>query len=262
MSTRTLYSHPALLLTALLLLGAGSVPGEAQPPTVTVFAAASLGDAFRALQGAFERKHPHWKLRFNFAASSTLRVQIQQGAPADVFASADQTQLQPLVASRQAGPPRVFARNRLVLVVPAGNPGRLRSAKDLSRPGLRVLGTAANVPIGAYTRQVLQKLARLPGYPPDFAAGVERNVVSKEANVRAVLAKTELGEGDAALVYETDARSSTRVRMIPLPEAAQVIAEYPVAPVVGGGQRAGGEAFIRFLLSPEGKTTLRRFGFR
>lgn len=249
-------------LLGVLLLALLPGVGRAQVRTVTVFAAASLGDAFRAMQGPFEKKHPGWKLQFSFAASSTLRVQIEQGAPAHVFASADQEQMQPLVSHRLAGAPKVFARNRLVVVVPASNPGKVAGVQDLARPGLRVLGTAENVPVGRYSRQVLGKLSGMNGFPRDFAARVERNLVSREANVRAVLAKIELGEGDAALVYESDAHASSRVRRFALPATANVTAAYPMAVLSDSPQRSGGEAFVQFVLSREGQAVLRRYGFR
>lgn len=252
----------AILLAAAVLSPVGGGPGEAQERRVTVFAAASLTDAFRGLQGPFERKHPGWKLRFNFAASSLLRVQIEQGAPADVFASADPAQMHTLAATRWVVSPQVFARNGLVVVVPAGNPGRLQSAQDLGRPGLRIIGTGESVPIGRYSRQVLTKLAGTAGFPRDFAARVERNIVSREANVRAVLAKVELGEGDAALVYQSDARSSRRVHIITLPAAANIVAQYPIAVTAGAPQRAGAQAFVQFVQSREGRAVLRRYGFQ
>lgn len=249
-----------------LVLGAGLALGlrmaPAQPRAVTVFAAASLTDAFRAMQPEFERENRGFSVRFNFGASSQLRTQIQQGAPADVFASADHAQMQPLVSAGLVSQPRVFARNRLTIAVPMANPGKLRTAADLTRPGLRLVTTAEAVPVGRYTQQVLRNLSRFPGYGPDFAARVNRQVVSREANVRSVLAKVELGEADAALVYETDARSSRRVRRIPIPDQANVVAEYPLAVVRGSRSASDAENWARFVLSPKGQAVLRRHGFR
>lgn len=244
------------------LLGALGGALQAQSRTVTVFAAASLTDAFRSLQPAFEKHTPGVKVRFNFGASSQLRTQIEQGAPADVFASADHAQMQPLVSAGLVSPPRTFARNRLVVVVPSANPGQVRSARDLARPGLRVVTTAESVPIGRYTQEALRKLSGTPGYGADFARRVNANVASRETNVRGVLAKVELGEADAAIVYETDARSSTRVKSLPIPATANVLAEYPIAVVTATRQRPAAEAWTRFVLSPEGRAALHRFGFR
>jgi molybdate transport system substrate-binding protein len=228
---------------------------------ITVLAASSLTDAFQAIQPEFEKASPGVKLRLEFGASSTLRTQIEQGAPVDVFAAADQEQMQPLMKAHLVEAPRPFARNRLVLVVPAANPGRIAAPLDLTRPGLRLVTTVEAVPIGRYTQELLRKLARTPGYPADFARWVNRNVVSREANVRAVLAKVELGEADAAVVYATDARFSRRVKVIPLPPAANVTAIYPIAVVTRSSNRREAETFVRFVQSRAGQQVLRRFGF-
>jgi molybdate transport system substrate-binding protein len=210
----------------------------------------------------FEATNPGHRVRFNFGPSSVLRTQIQQGAPADVFASADWAQMQPLVDGKQAALAHTFARNRLVLVVPARNPGSVRSLRDLARRGLRVITTGEAVPIGRYTQEMLGKLSRMSGYGADFAARVNANIVSREANVRSLVAKIELGEADAAVVYETDARLSRRMRALPIPSAANVVAEYPIAVAAATADRAGAEAFVRLVRSSRGRDVLRRFGFR
>lgn len=245
---------PAVFATALRR-------GAAAPERLlAVYAAASLMPAFNALKPEFQKSQPGQAVRFNYGASSSLRTQIEQGAPAEVFASADHAQMQPLVASHLVLPPHTFARNRLVVVVPAGNPGKIRTLRDLTRPGLRLVATAETVPIGRYTRQVLEKLSRMLG--ADFARRFEANVISRELDVRSVLSAVELGEADAAMVYETDARSSRRVRSLPIPDRANVRAEYPIAVVAGSRNRAGAEAFVRFVLSAGGQRVLRRYGFR
>lgn len=252
------------LFPLLALLGTGALFGRAaaQTRTVTVFAASSLTDAFSTLKPVFEATNPGHRVRFNFGPSSVLRTQVQQGAPVDVFASADWAQMQPLVDGKQVHAPQTFARNRLVLVVPARNPGSVRSLRDLARPGLRVITTGEAVPIGRYTQEMLGKLSRMSGYGRDFAARVNANVVSREANVRTLVAKIELGEADAAVVYESDARLSRRLRALPIPLAANVTAEYPIAVVASARDRAGAEAFVRLVRSSRGRDVLRRFGFR
>jgi molybdate transport system substrate-binding protein len=251
-----------LLLPIVLLLAAGLAGAVCpQPQPLTVFAAASLAAAFREMAPEFERA-ADWKVRFSFGASSALRAQVQQGAPADVFASADWAQMRPLAAARVVAEPVVFARNRLVVAVPAANPGRIRSPADLSRPGVRLVSAPEVVPIGGYTQRALRKLALQPGYGSAYSARVNANVVSREPNVRAILAKVELGEADAAIVYESDARSSRRVRAIPIPDAANVLAEYPAAVVTASRHRAGAEAFIRYLGSAQARAILRARGFR
>lgn len=251
------------LLPALAIGVAINRSGQAQPASsVTVFAASSLTNAFNEIGPAFRRAHPALQLRFNYGASSALRSQIQLGSPADVFASADKEQMEPLRKAGLVSPPTIFARNRLTMVVPKENPAKLQTPRDLARPGLRLVATASSVPIGRYTQDALAKLGLEPGYPADFSAKVNRNVVSREPNVRAVLAKVELGEADAALVYETDARGSARVRAIAIPEKANVVAEYPIAVLTASGNKSGAEAFVQFLRSHTGRSILKRHGFR
>jgi molybdate transport system substrate-binding protein len=250
------------LLAALVAVTVAPRDVRSDDETVTVFAAASLTRVFTELGPVFQRAHPGQQVRFNFGASSALRSQIQLGAPADVFASADHEQMAPLRKVRLVDAPATFARNRLALVVPLANPARIRSPRDLDQRGLRLVTTAPAVPIGRYTQQALARLAKLPGYPADFVARVNRNVVSREPNVRAVLAKVELGEADAAVVYETDGRASRRVKVLPIPEKANLIAEYPAAVVTATHQRDGAEAFVRFLQSPAARRVLKRYGFR
>jgi molybdate transport system substrate-binding protein len=229
---------------------------------VTIFAAASLTNAFNALGPELERQHPDLRPRFSYGASSALRSQIQLGAPVDVFASADYEQVEPLLKARLVSKPMTFARNRLTIVVPVENRAGLRSPKDLARPGLRLVSTSEAVPVGQYAQQALLKLAKLPGYPIDYASRVNAGVVSREPNVRSVLAKAELGEADAAIVYETDALGSRRVKSIPIPEKANVTAEYPISLVAASANRDGAERFVRFLRSERGRAVLKRFGFR
>lgn len=253
--------RPALLLASLAAAAAAPAAPGAPVRTLTVFAAASLTAPFTALKAGFEHAQPGTALRFSFAASSLLRTQIEQGAPADVFASADEQQMAPLVKSKLVFAPQVIARNRLALVVPAANPAKIASPLDLVRPGVRLVATSPAVPIGAYTETLLQRLGKSRGYPADFATKVAANVVSRDANVRAVLVRVELGEADAAFVYESDARSSRRVRSIPLPAALNVEAEYPAAVLRRSRERPAAEAFLRFLLGPEGRRALKRAGF-
>jgi len=187
-----------------LLLGV-ALTVRAGPRELEVYAAASLREAFGELGRQFEAKHPGTKLVFNLAGSQELRTQIENGAPADVFASADQKHMQALLAAKLAGKPRIFARNEPVLVVPEGNPARIRGLRDL--PGAkRIVVGVPEVPIGAYTLRILD--AASERYGGDFRERVEARVVSRELNVRQVLAKVGLGEADAAIVYRTDAATA------------------------------------------------------
>jgi molybdate transport system substrate-binding protein len=261
------------LLVALLLVGAGAalslqrVRGApaVQAGNVNVAAAASLTDAFGELGGLFESQNPGSRVVFNFGPSSGLRTQIEQGAPADVFASADQAQMDLAQANGViTGEPRVFARNALVLVLPRDNPGRLTALDDLARPGLRLVSTAPQVPIGAYTRQMLQTMSQDPTYGADFADRVLANVRSEELDVRALLTKVALGEGDGGVVYATDVtpQVAPEVQVIAIPEVFNVVAAYPIAVVQGARQPALGQRFVDFVLSDAGQAVLARYNFQ
>jgi molybdate transport system substrate-binding protein len=247
----------ALRLAGLILCVA--LPALAQDEVV-VFAAASLRESFTALGSQFEAMHPGTKVRLNLAGSQELRTQIENGAPADVFASADQKHMQALVAQKLASDPRVFARNEPVLVVPKGNPAKIGSLQDLPRAKRIVIG-APEVPIGAYTLRILGAASKR--YGADFQKRVEERVVSRELNVRQVLAKVGLGEADAAIVYRTDAATAKQtVDVIPIPADLNVVAEYPIAVLARAKNPSLAKRFVEFVLSPRGSEALLLFGFR
>lgn len=230
---------------------------------VVVFAASSLTDAFKELSTEFQRVHPNARVVFSFGGSSQLAIQLVNGARADVFASADQDQMD--VAERGhalAGPTAIFVQNRLMLIAPRDNPAQISSLQDLARPGVKVVGAQAAVPIGAYTSQLLQSASASPTYGPDFQRRVEANLVSREDTVRQIVAKIQLAEADAAIVYVTDVtpQIADQFVRIPLPDTLQVAARYPIA--VGNGHNpAGGEAFVAFVGSPPAQQILARWGF-
>ena len=241
----------AAVVAALALLpaaGCGSSSpagdGATAPARATVLAAASLTEAFRSIEpGA----------AFSFGGSDQLAFQIEQGAPADVFASASPKYADALHAKGLVDAPRVFATNRVVVIVPRANPAGIRSIRDLARPGVKLVVGDPSVPIGAYTRTALAGLGL------DAAL---RNVVSQEADVKAVVAKVALGEADAGLVYRTDVRPAAgRVTSLPVPAAAQPVVRYEIAVVRSAPHRAAAEAFVRRVLGPAGQRALRRSGF-
>ena len=241
----------ALLLALLMPAG---LARAAEPPTkttVTVFAAASLTESFKAIGAEFERATPGTAVQFNFAGSPTLVQQIQQGAPADVFASADQANMDVLVqAGSIAGTPRIFARNRLAIVVPAGNPKKIATLADLTRSGLTLALCAANVPAGRYAAEAFAK------------AGLTVPAASQEADVKAVVSKAALGEIDAGIAYVTDvAAAGGRVEGITIPDQYNVVAQYPIAVLRGAAQPHAAAAFVDFVSGPAGQAVLRRFGF-
>jgi molybdate transport system substrate-binding protein len=247
------------LLAALAL----SAPLPAPSRTVTVFAAASLTDAFTELGRSMERKTPGLTVRFNFAGSQQLVSQMEHGAAADVLASADQRWMQEAADhGLVTGEPVVFARNRLVVLVPASNPGRIGRLEDLARPGLKLVLAGESVPAGRYSREVLAKLAAAPGFPARYAARALANLVSEEENVKGVVAKVQLGEADAGLAYRSDVTPAVaaRVRVLEIPDERNVLAEYPIAVAVGAADAAGAREFVAQVLSAEGQRILARHG--
>jgi len=227
---------------------------------LVVFAAASLREAFGELGQRFERAHPGVRVVFNLAGSQELRAQIENGAAADVFASADQKHTQALVDGKLAAGPRVFARNEPVLVVPKGNPAGIAGLQDLPNAKRIVVG-APEVPIGAYTLRILDAASKR--YGSDFRARVESRVVSRELNVRQVLAKVTLGEADAAIVYRTDvAAAKQNVELIAIPADLNIASEYPIAVLTPSKQPALAGEFVALVFSPAGQQILARFGFR
>lgn len=249
----------SLPLVAMLLAACAAQPAPSQT-SVTVFAAASLRDTFEDLAAAYTDEHAV-AVVLSFDASSALRAQIEEGAPADVFASADLVNAQALVdAEHTDGPARIFAANALTVVVPGDNPTGIDRWSTLARPGIRIIAAGEEVPITRYAQELVENLAAHPDAPDGFAAGYAANIVSREDNARAILAKIEVGEGDAAVVYETDARSSANVGTIGVPEDANVEAEYAV--VAFAGADSGGEQFATWLLSDEAQAILADHGFR
>ena len=216
--------------------------GNRQPHKIVVFAASSLTDAYTTLGKSYESAHPGTKVVFSFAASSDLVQQVQQGAPADVIATAS-TKTMDEVSKELASPARPFARNRLVIVTAPGNPQHISSLTDLSSKNVIVVLAAVGVPAGDYARQALSD------------AHVTVHPKSLEDNVRGVLTKVELGEADAGIVYVTDALvAGSKVASVPIANAP--IATYPI-----GAVTADGSSFVEFVLSGQGRQILARYGF-
>lgn len=260
---------------AVLALAAACSSGLAAPsatPSATpsielfelsIFGAASLKDVLAAIRTAYEAAVPGATLTIAADSSSTLRTQIEQGAPADVFLSADRQNPQALAdAGLTDGDAVDFAGNQLTIIVPADDSADIASPADLARPGIKIIAAGDGVPITLYAREVVARLAASPGYPVDFAARYSANVVSKEENVKAVVAKIELGEGDAAIVYVTDAGASSRVTTVEIPPEANVRASYTGVVVKASAQPAQARAFLDWLVGPEGAAILTSFGFQ
>lgn len=246
---------------ALLATLAVSPAARAQQ-AVTVFAAASLTEAFTLLGKTFEQQHPGTAVKFNFAGSQVLATQMEQGAKADVFASADQRWMTYASEKNLLGSaPVPFARNRLVVITPKSNPGGIGTLQDLVRPGLKLVLAGRQVPAGAYAREALTRLAGTPGFPVRYDQLVLANLVSEEENVRAVAAKVQLREADVGIVYQTDVTVALRpqLRILEIPRSSNPIAEYPIATVRGGN--ALGAEFVKLVLGSEGQAVLQARGF-
>jgi molybdate transport system substrate-binding protein len=231
----------------------GSAPSSsAITGTVTVFAAASLTESFTTLGRDFEAANPATKVTINFAGSSALAAQINQGAPADVFASASPTTMTAVTdAGNGDGSPTAFAKNQLVIAVPTGNPKGVTGLADLRGPGLKVALCATQVPCGAAAAKVLD------------AAKVPLTPVTLEPDVKSALSKVTLGEVDAALVYRTDAlAASATVDGVEFPESASAVNEYPIITLRNAANRAGGQAFVAYVLSDRARSVLAAAGFQ
>ena len=238
-----------LLLTFATLLTLVAVPagGAAAKtrPRITVYAASSLTNAFPALD-----LHE----RYSFGGSNTLAAQIQQGAPADVFASANMTLPRQLHQNGLCSKPVAFARNRLVIVVPRKNPASIHNIYNLTKSGVKVDIAAKGVPVGDYTQQVLANM--------DLTDAVMKNVVSQETDVREVLSRVVLGEVDAGFVYSTDAKTvASKVLVIKISAWAQPNVQYGICVVSSSSHKSAARAFVKRVLSQAGQRKLHRFGF-
>ena len=252
-------------LAAIAVVGCAASPATVEPVTLNVFAAASLTEAFGEIGAQFEAQHPGVTVVFNFAGSNQLAQQINQGAPADVFASANRAQMDAAIAGGRivSGTQQTFVRNRLVVIYPKDNPAGLAQLSDLAKPGVRVVFAAKEVPVGQYSLDFLDKAAADATLGDEFQAAVLANVVSYEENVRAVLSKVVLGEADAGIVYTSDITGSNaeQVGRIDIPDSLNTIATYPIATLVDSAHPDLAAAFVELVLSAAGQDVLARYGF-
>ncbi len=243
--------------------GAGAEgDGGGQGGTLTVFAASSLTDAFGVLAKSFEEHNPGIEVRQTFESSSTLLTQIQQGAPADVFASAAEEEMNAAVDDDLvAGEPVIFAKNREVIMVPKDNPANIESLRDLSKPGIKLVLAEAGVPAADYAREILGKADA--EYGGDFEQEVLSNVVSREADVRACVSRVALGDADATFGYASDYTPDVRDRVlvIQIPENLNITATYPIAALKGAEDPKLAQRWIDLIVSDEGQRVLEKWGF-
>lgn len=235
---------------------------DAEPADLTIYGAASLKGGLDHLMSAYEAGHAGVHLTISTDSSAALETQIELGAPADVFLSADVTNPKKLVDKGLADGDAVdFAGNLLTVIVPAANPAGIAGPADLAKPGVKIIAAGDDVPITKYAEQVVGLLAKLDGYPAGFAAAYAANVVSKEDNVKAVVAKIELGEGDAGIVYVTDAKASSKVSAIPIPPQANVPATYAGVVVKSTSHAVAAHQFLAWMTGAEAQLVLTELGF-
>lgn len=252
-----------LLLTVVLSLCAMPVQAQATK-SLTVFAASSLSDAFKEIANNFKKANAGVEITFNFGASSMLATQLTNGAPADIFASANSKQMDVVRdGKRIGGTPRTFAKNRLVLAIPADNPAKIQTLRDLAKPGVKIVVAAPNVPVRDYTNTMLDRLTKLPDYGEAYKAAFQKNIVSEEDNVRQVSAKVALGEADAGFVYQSDITSDVakKVQVLSIPDALNTIATYPIAVTDNSASPDLAKAFIDYVLSDAAQDVLVKWNF-
>lgn len=252
---------PAATPTASPTNSTATPSATAQSRTLNVFAAASLTDAFTEIGKNFEAANPGVTVTFNFAGSQALQTQIEQGAPADIFASASESYMDTLVKDNYvaANAPQDFLNNKLVVILPKDNPAGLTALEDLAKPRIKIVLAAEAVPVGKYALQALDLMDAKIGN--NYKAKVLVNVVSNEDNVKQVVSKVQLGEADAGIVYTSDAVAAPELKTIEFPLDLNVVARYPIAPLTKSENADLAKAFIDYVLSTDGQTVLEKWGF-
>ncbi len=250
----------ALLVAALL----SSAVAADQDQELTVFAAASLSVAFEEM-GQLYKSNSTYRAIMNFDGSQMLRTQIEQGAYADVFASANKKHMEALQAGGfiDNSTVRPFLKNSLAVLLPKDNPGRIHNLSDLARPGLRLVIGNSQVPVGQYSRQILDKMAEDPDFGPEYRDRVLANVMSEETNVNLVVSKVALGEADAGLAYISDVspKMTGQISTLPIPDRYNIVAEYYIGVLQGSRLPEQAWQFIELVLSEQGQSVLKRHGF-
>ena len=236
----------------------------AAPKTLTVLAAASLTDSFKEMGKLFESKNPGVTVSFSFAGSQQLAQQLDQGAPADVFASASPKYMTAAVTSKRVNQPDAqnFAKNVLAVIFPKANPAGITKLQDLAKPGLKLVLEDKSVPAGQYSLDFLDKAVKDSTFDPTFKDSVLKNVVSNETDVKAVVSKVSLGEADAGIVYVTDYNvAADKLGKLTIPDNLNTIATYPIAPISDSKNPDLAKAFVALVMSPDGQAIMAKYGF-
>jgi molybdate transport system substrate-binding protein len=257
----------SLLLTACgntsTSTGSATATPAPAPVTLNIFAAASLTKAFNMIEANYTKIHPNVTFKPDYDSSSTLEQQLANGAPADIFASADTTNMQKATTAGLVTSSQIFAHNRLVVILPASNPGHIATLKDLANSGVKIDVAAPTVPVGKYALQVLTNMGKSPDYGPTYAAAVLKNVVSQEANDAAIVQKVQTGEVDAGIVYVSDINptDASQFTSIAIPDNFNVIANYPIAVLKNSANSSVAQDFVVYVLSSNGQAVLKQFNF-
>jgi len=255
------YVVVAALLPVLFGCGESGSSEEGEESALTVFAASSLTDVFGELKTTFEEENPGTEVQLNFAGSSTLLTQLEQGAPADVFASADEAKMDAAVSDGLAEGPQTFARNRLTVIVPARNPAGIASYRELAKPGITLVLAQDEVPVAQYAKESLTKANAV--YGSDFSERVLSNIASREADVKAATNRVAFGDADTTIVYTSDATLDLRewVEVIEIPEDLNVVASYPIAVIEDAQSPELAQRWVDLVLSDEGQRVMEAWGF-
>ena len=247
--------------TAAASTGASAAPSGASVE-LTIYAASSLKAALDKTRTEYEAAHPGMTLTVSTDASSALETKIEQGAPADLLLSADTTNPQKLVDNGlTVGPGVTFAKNQLTIVTPKDNPAKIQTPKDLANRGVKIIAAGDAVPITKYATQLVGNLAKEPGYPANFVTAYDANVVSKEDNVSGIVTKVATGNGDAGIVYVTDANGKADLATVDVPPDANVIATYAGVVVKTSPNPDAANAFLTWFAGAGGQAILGSFGF-
>lgn len=262
---RALKNAALFMVFALLFAGCAQEQETTEKKEITVFAAASLTGAFGEIKTRYEKDNPDVTITYNFDGTQALRAQVEQGANADVFASANTKHMNAL---KNAGLVRndtvsVFAKNRIVIIVPKDNRRDIRSLADLATPGTKIVIGTKDVPCGSYALQILGNLANDSNYGPDYRQKVLDNVMSEETTVTGIVSKVSSGEADAGFAYYSDVTDDAKNKLekIDIPDEYDVVAEYPIAVTEGSEEQIEAQEFIDYVESDKGRSILAEYGF-